>query len=387
MTTTHIVAPEPAADFSLLGGALHQLGRRLGLVRGNNTVRLGLAIGVGLWLVILVLGFMEGLAGQLFTLKFIGLDARLLVVIPLFFLCETWVTPKMTSFVRTIVKSGVVPSSALPDLNAEVARNNRLTNAWWPEAVFLLAAVALTVTRTALLTLGKSSDVNLARTGLAAFVYYDVSLTVFRFLIFLGVWRLAQWGWFLWRVSRLNLHLIPGHPDRDGGLGSVQGVQEKFVPLVAAISVLECAAMAEAISTGTFATANMYPWLTLVLLLDAVLFLGPLFVFIDKLEEGRSKGMGAYSSLAARYVTEFETKWTTGDPPADEQLLGTPDIQSLADLANGVRVVRTMRWVTIGPRLLSRLSFAALTPLAPLLLFQYPLADLATKVFHHLIGL
>jgi len=384
---THILAPELTADFSLLGGPLHELGRRLGLVRGTNTVRMGLAIGVGLWLAILAAGFMEGLAGQLFSLKLVGINARLLVVIPLFFLCETWVTPKMTSFVRMIVKSGVVPPGELPSLNAEVTRVKRLKDAWWPETVCLLVAVALAATRTALMNLGTSSDVDLARTGLAAFLYFDVSLTVFRFLVFLGVWRLAQWSWFLWRVSRLDLHLIPGHPDRDGGLGSVQGVQEKFVPLVAAISVLECAAMAEAISTGTFAIANAYPWLTLVLMLDAALFLGPLFVFIDKLEDGRSKGMRAYSSLAARYVTEFEAKWTTGNFPADERLLGTPDLQSLADLANSISVVRTMRWVTIGPRLLSRLTFAALAPLAPLLLFQYPLAELATKLFHHLVGL
>jgi len=387
MEATRIVALESPAGFSLLGGPLHQLGRRLGLVRGTNTVRLGLAIGVGLWLAILALGFMEGLAGQLFTLKLIGIDARLLVVIPLFFLCESWVCPKMTSFVRTIVKSGVVPPGEVPSLDAEVTRISRLKDAWWPEAVFLLVAIALAATRTALLTLGTSSDVDLAGTGLAAFVYFDVSLTVFRFLVFLGVWKIGLWGWFLWRVSRLDLHLIPGHPDRDGGLGSVQGVQEKFTPLVAAISVLECAAMAEAISTGKFAIANVYPWLALVLLLDAAVFLGPLLVFVDKLEEGRAKGMGAYSSLAARYVTEFEAKWTSGNLPPDERLLGTPDLQSLADLANSVSIVRTMRWVTIGPRLLSRLSVAALAPLAPLLLFQYPLAELAQKLIKQLVGM
>jgi hypothetical protein len=81
MTTTQIVAPAPPSDSLLLGGPLHELGRHLGLVRGTNTVRLGFAIGVGLWLIILALALMEGLAGQLFTSKLIGLNARLLVVI------------------------------------------------------------------------------------------------------------------------------------------------------------------------------------------------------------------------------------------------------------------------------------------------------------------
>lgn len=40
-------------SFSLLDGPLHELGRRLGLVRGEtNTVLLGLAMGWGLWLLI-----------------------------------------------------------------------------------------------------------------------------------------------------------------------------------------------------------------------------------------------------------------------------------------------------------------------------------------------
>ena len=39
---------ESPASFSLLGGLSTQLGRRLGLVRGTNTILLGLIIGVGL---------------------------------------------------------------------------------------------------------------------------------------------------------------------------------------------------------------------------------------------------------------------------------------------------------------------------------------------------
>jgi hypothetical protein len=40
--------------------------------------------------------------------------------------------------------------------------------------------------------------------------------------------------------------------------------------------------------------------------------------------------------------------------------------------------------VPIGPRLL---TLAALAPLAPLLLFKYPLAELAEKFFARLVGL
>jgi hypothetical protein len=73
-------------SFSLMGGPLHEIGRRLGLVRGTNTVRLGLALGVGMWLVILALCALEGVTSRLFELSVIGGSVRLLVAIPLFFM-------------------------------------------------------------------------------------------------------------------------------------------------------------------------------------------------------------------------------------------------------------------------------------------------------------
>jgi hypothetical protein len=211
-----------------------------------------------------------------------------------------------------------------------------------------------------------------------------VGLTLFRFVLFRGAWRLAVWTWFLWRVSRLDLHLIPGHPDRAGGLRPLESVHERFTPLIAALSVLESASFAESISKGTLAVNAVYPWLTIVLLVDGVLFIGPLLVFTDKLWAARTKGVGLYAGLAARYVREFEAKWT-GD--ARERLLGTADIQSLADLANVINVVKGMRWITVGPRLLTMMMIAAVAPLAPLVLFQYPITELAQKFFSRLVGL
>jgi hypothetical protein len=103
----------------------------------------------------------------------------------------------------------------------------------------------------------------------------------------------------------------------------LQDVHERFIPLIAAISVLESASLAEAISKGTLGVNGVYTWLALVLLVDGVLFLGPLLVFTDKLWAGRTQGMGVYMGLATRYVTDFEAKWTRGDLPPGEPLLGT----------------------------------------------------------------
>jgi hypothetical protein len=59
-----------------------------------------------------------------------------------------------------------------------------------------------------------------------------------------------------------------------------------------------------------------------------------MLVFTDKLWASRTKGVGAYMTLSARYAKEFEAKWTGGSIPEDEPLLGSADLQSLADLSN-----------------------------------------------------
>jgi hypothetical protein len=319
------------------------------------------------------------------SMALIAAHARLLVVIPLIFICESWVTPRMAASVGTIARSGVVPPDDRPALDAEVSRTHRWANWWWPEVACMVVALLLDVTGSRLQTYGESGAYDPARNSLSFLVYLHVGLFVFRFLIFRMTWKLALWGWFLWRVSRLDLHFIWGHPDRDGGLGSLEGVHERFSPLVVALSVLECASLAESISTGTLAVTEVYPTLALLLVLDAVLFLGPLLVFTDKLWAGRTNGVGLYNGLAARYVKAFEVKWIEGTA-ANEPLLGTPDIQSLADLANAVGVVRGMRWITIGPRLLTIMTVAFIGPLLPLFLFRYPLADLAQKFCARLVG-
>jgi len=67
--------------------------------------------------------------------------------------------------------------------------------------------------------------------------------------------------------------------------------------------------------------------------------------------------------------------------------LGTPDLQSLADLSNSVSIVRNMRLVPVSLRMLTELAIAALVPILPLLLLKYPVAELAEKFFAKLSGL
>ena len=75
-------------------------------------------------------------------------------------------------------------------------------------------------------------------------------------------------------------------------------------------------------------------------------------------------------------MREFDAKWLRGGAPADEPLVGSGDIQSLADLDNSLEVVRTMRLAPVTKEAVFRLVIATLVPIVPLGLTMMPLEEL-----------
>jgi hypothetical protein len=383
---------EGLADFSLLGGPLYRLGCRLGLVHDRtNTIALGLVLGAFPWIVLVALALVEGLGHVLFSIEAIGAHVRLLVAIPLLFVCEAFIDPRFTAFVHGIVRSQVVPATARPGLESEIARIARWKDAWLPEAFFLVAAVLLALTMRNEnffdYLSGLAGGSNPRAVGWTSQWYWMVCIPLFRFLFMRWLWRLALWCFFLWRVSRLELRLVPTHPDRAGGLGFLELVHTEFTPLILAISAAQSASLAQDIASGTMTFDAIYPSVAFVLLADGVLFVGPLYIFSLRLWRCKVKGMSDYSAFAERYVNEFDRKWLGADPAPGEPLLGTADIQSLADLSNSISIVRDMRLVPVSPSMLMYLAVAALVPLLPLVLFKYPIGDLLAKFFERLSGL
>jgi hypothetical protein len=97
----------------------------------------------------------------------------------------------------------------------------------------------------------------------------------------------------------------------------------------------------------------------------------------------KRRGQREYGALASRYTQEFHEKWIGGSAPAGEPLVGSGDIQSLADLANSYDVVRGMRAVPFGRDAIVQLAVAALIPFAPLLLTVVP----AEQILKSLLGM
>jgi len=108
--------------------------------------------------------------------------------------------------------------------------------------------------------------------------------------------------------------------------------------------------------------------------------LSPLIVFTPHLARARRQGLADYGRLASRYVLEFDRKWIDGGAPQGEELIGSGDIQSLADLANSFDVVKGMRLVPFTMETVGQLAVATLVPVLPLMLTMISLEQLLERL-------
>ncbi len=210
------------------------------------------------------------------------------------------------------------------------------------------------------------------------FVY--VSLPLFQFILFRWYFRLFIWIRFLWHVARCRLSLVPTHPDRVAGLGFLSSTVVAFAPLLAAHGTL----LAGMIANRIFFQAATLPDFKLeivgVVVFLLLLVLGPLLLFMPHLAEARRVGLREYGTLAQRYVREFDDKWLRGGAPAGEPLIGSADIQSLADVGNSFELVRSMRVAPITRDALLQLAVITLLPVSPLLLTMVSLEELLKRL-------
>jgi hypothetical protein len=160
--------------------------------------------------------------------------------------------------------------------------------------------------------------------------------------------RLMIWIRFLWQVSRIQLALVPTHPDQLGGLGFPGNTVYGFSVLLIAHGAMLAAQIANRIFFAAAALQDFKGEIALMVGFLLCIVFGPLLVFSPHLAQTKRRGLNEYGTLAERYVREFDGKWLRGGAQGSEAFLGSADIQSLADMGNSFSVVRTMR---IAPRL------------------------------------
>jgi hypothetical protein len=215
-----------------------------------------------------------------------------------------------------------------------------------------------------------------SKLSLAGTWYGYVSLPLFQFLLCRWYFRLFIWSRFLWQVSRIELRLVPTHPDRVGGLGFLSNTVYAFALLAVAHGALLVGPLANRILFLGAALPAYKMEIAVLVVFVLCLVVGPLLVFAPQLAQTKRTGLREYGTLAEEYVRQFDAKWLRGGAPADEPFVGSADIQSLADLGNSYEVVRTMRIAPVTKETILQIVVATLAPVAPLALTMMPLEEL-----------
>jgi hypothetical protein len=381
-------------DFSLvLGGPLFQLLRRshltgdaLELMRQRVVV-----ISLFAWLPLLALSALEGqlLGGRVSVPFLLDLEVhvKFLLVMPLLIAAELVVHQRIRLVVPQFLERNLIPERAMTRFNAAIASAFRLRNSVLAEVLLIAFVYGVGIlmvwrhyTVLATATWYATPSVEGSKLSLAGMWYGYVSLPLFQFLLLRWYYRIFIWMRFLWQVSRIELSLIPTHPDRVGGLGFLANTVYAFTLLAVAHGALLAGLIANRIFYVGAALPEFKVEIVVVSVFLLCLVLGPLLVFAPQLAQTKRIGNREYGALAERYVREFDTKWLRSGAPVDEPLVGSADIQSLADLANSFEVVRTMRIAPITKDALVRLLVATLVPVVPLALTMMPLEELLKKL-------
>jgi hypothetical protein len=364
----------------------------LGLLPGHGgLLRVGLALAAFTWLPLALLTALEGGSDGVvvgFEDSF-GTHARLLLGIPMFFFAEGLLGGRIAGVLHELQRTGIVSSNDDPRFIRAWDQTQRLWHSWAVE-IALIAVAAATIYSglrsdlpASLTTWRTAADGSLTWAG---WWYTVVCLPVFRFLIGRWTWRLTVWVVLLWRLSRMHLNLMPTHPDNAGGLGGLGVAHVDLAPVIFAFSAMIAATFAEQIKFGVASFESFaLPATALVAGLTAAGVL-PLCLFSRRLLEVKQRGLVDYGSLATGYVRAFDDKWRRGGA-GDEPLLGSADIQSLADLGNSFANIRSMQFVPISLSQITALAAAAALPILPLILFAVPLDQLVVGWFRSLVGM
>jgi hypothetical protein len=380
-------------DFSIvLGGPLYQFFIRSHLT--TNTLdlvkRRVIVISLFTWLPLLLLSvFVDESAGGVIKVPFFyDLDAhvRFLVALPLLLVAELLVHQRIRLVVRQFAERGIVPLHARPQFEAIIGSAMRLRNSMVIEISLILLVLAgghyLWSSQAALESATwYSALVNgHHQYSPAGYWYVNISIPVFQFLLLRWYFRIFIWARFLWQVSRIDLHLVPTHPDQAAGLGFLGGSAAAFMPLLLSQGALLAGQIANHIFYEGKTLLDFKPEIVAVVIFLLLLVLGPLCVFAPRLAQAKRQGLLEYGALASRYVDGFDQKWLRGGAPPDEQLVGSGDIQSLNDLAGSFEIVKSMRPFPFGKTIVLQTVIAGLAPLLPLALTMISLEEIVKRL-------
>ncbi|MBY0400083.1 hypothetical protein K2X89_07290 [Myxococcota bacterium] len=387
-----LAAPQPRMRFSLVvGGPFHSLLTRLGGTGADGLPRPKTALVLaGLaWAIPAIAVTFESLTGDGSAARAYLTDytvvARFLVAIYVLIATERYADGRFEILIREFRAARIVADEHEDEFLKALDAADRRSSSALAEGVIVLLALGLAsygVRVAASVAVGGwEGDLVDDRVVLsfAGWLSSLLSGPLFFFLVLRWCWRFVVWTLLLRRFSRLPLDLMPLHPDRCGGLGFLSLYPSIFTGFVFALSSVVAVTVLKELRFVALSTDQIQSLLGLWLFAIAILFLGPVAVFVPVLRRAREQALIDYGRLAHQQLHAFRERWI-GSGRSGEHLVGSSDPSSASDLNAIVSTAQEMRVYPIDHFAIVQLAGAAGLPLLAVALTRIPLRELVGRI-------
>jgi hypothetical protein len=376
-------------NFSIVvGGPVYDFMLRIGLVRLGlpNVKRRIIAFVAIAWLPLLLLSIKDGVAvGGHVTIPLLSDFAtygRMLLALPLLLLAEIVIDPAIRDAVKEFVSEGIIHREEIPEYEAVLHRVQKLRDSALPELTLLVLAFFPVFLFQHEWKPGLVSSWHSTSTGFTAagLWYLAVSAPLFRFILYRWTYRYFIWTVLMWKISRLKLHLMPTHPDHVAGLQFLSRTQSRFAFLFLALGCSFAGNVANRIVHEGAPITAFKVLVPAFLVLSVIFGISPLALWVPRLLRVRKLGLRDYSKLGNRYTEGFDSKWVHFSEPPEEPLLGSADIQSLADLGGSFETIQGMSIAPITKELVIQFAVLAGLPILPVAIYATPTGELVKAI-------
>ena len=335
--------PTPWAISLVRGDLLFRLQRKIGLIPEN-----GLGIGrravfwsLLAWLPIAVWAWQNGyllpVDGGEPLLAHFGINARLLLAVPLFIVAEGMMHSTLTTLLPRLVSSGVVPPGQLDRLRSVLSDIARLRDSVLPWiAIFAALASFFLFSRPSEVPheLSWAKDqADGAGMGLGVWWYLYVGRTIFLTLLLAWLWRLVLLFMLFKRIAGLELSMVPTHPDRCAGLGFMARIPIMFAPVVLGISSVFASGWAHQVVYHDVTIGSLRVEIIAFVVVVPLIFLSPFVSFLGLMLRTKKQGLLDYGDLIGRHGRLVRERWIDGKQVADAPILDAPELGPIADTA------------------------------------------------------
>ena len=367
--------------------------RRLGLAPrtgGLGIKRRALFFTLLTWLPLAVWAYLQGHAlpgtdGEPLLAHY-GVNVRCLVAIPLLILAQDMSLKTLVQMAKQFVRNGIVTEAQQGEFMALMHDAARRRDSSLPWVVISSLTIIVVLSSPAALDVHSLSwAVEAGELGFGGWWFAYVARPIFSVLLIGWLWRIML-AFLLFRgIAKLELSLVPSHPDRLAGLGFLEYYPKSYAVLTFVVSAVIASGWAhDAVYHAHDVHTLVKPLIALVIVWSLIV-LSPLLVFAPRLIAAKREGEFAYGRVIGEHGRLVRQRWVLNQDVPDEECLEPLGMGNVADANAIYDAVKQMRVIPVSKAMLMSILIPLLIPMLAVFAIQIPIKELLLKVLGSLV--